>query len=69
MTEAIKITDCISASANVIMAIFTIVLAWIAYKALGQIIELRRQNKNEAINQLYTRMFDIQSLLINSIYR
>lgn len=37
-----------------------------AYKAFGQIIELRIQNKNEAINQLYTRMFEIQSILINT---
>ncbi len=59
MLEAIKITDWISAVANLF-------LAYMAYKAFGQIIELRRQNKNEAINQLYTRMFEIQSILINA---
>lgn len=53
-------------SADWISAVANLFLVYIACKALGQIIELRRQNKNEAINQLYTRMFEIQSLLINA---
>ncbi|MDD2652224.1 MAG: hypothetical protein PHX44_04150 [Sulfurimonas sp.] len=49
--------DGISAFADMGMLAITIILAFIAQKALGQIEEMKKQNKNEAINQLYTRMF------------
>lgn len=54
----------VSAVADVGMLVVTIILAMIASKALGQIEEMKTQNKNEAINQLYTRMFEIQKLMI-----
>ena len=54
----------ISAGANVGMLVVTIILAMIASKALGQIEEMKTQNKNDAVDQLYTRMFEIQKLMI-----
>ena len=57
--------DGISAFSDIGMLFVTIGLVIIGWRALGQIKELQIQNKNEAINQLYTRMFEIQSLLIS----
>ena len=54
----------ISAGANVGMLVVTIILAMIASKALGQIEEMKTQNKNDAVDQLYTRMFEIQKIMI-----
>lgn len=59
------LADKISAFSDIGMLFVTIGLAIIGWRALGQIKELQIQNKNEAINQLYTRMFEIQSLLIS----
>lgn len=59
------LADEISAFSDIGMLFVTIILAIIGYKALKQIKELQIQNRNEAINQLYTRMFEIQSLLIS----
>ncbi len=58
-------SDEISAFSDIGMLFVTIGLVIIGWRALGQIKELQIQNKNEAINQLYTRMFEIQSLLIS----
>lgn len=58
------LADEISVFSDIGMLFVTIGLVIIGWRALGQIKELQIQNKNEAINQLYTRMFEIQSLLI-----
>lgn len=52
------ITDWITSIASLLTSLFTL-------GVLFQVRELQIQNKNEAINQLYTRMFEIQNLLIS----
>lgn len=55
----------ISAGANVGMLFVTLRLAKIASRALEQISEMKTQNQNDAIGQLYTRMFEIQKIIMD----
>lgn len=47
-----------------ISAVANLALMYIAYKALGQIKEMKTQSKNDAVDQLYTRMFEIQKMMV-----
>lgn len=56
----------LSTFADITVAIVTIILAIIAWRALGQIKEMKVQNQNDAVDALYTRMFELQKLMLES---